>query len=122
MMATKKPTAEEQIASMETVLAGYKSQLAETTKDLETERTTRRENRDIAEKWRKRAGELESEVGALREELHGLTVEKARLKDNMDRPREPAPPQEVRLVTVPEEMVRHFRKDGYGGPYMPGSP
>lgn len=119
-MAAKKPAVavptkqDQQIDHLTMMANGYKNQLAETTAELERERTARRENSDIAGRWKKKAEGLETEVGNLREELHGITVDKARLEGYIDRARQFDPQPETKLVTVPEEMVRHFRTDGYG--------
>lgn len=108
-MAAKKPIPEDQIAHLQTALDGYKQQLAETTSDLEAVRKRANEEYDKARGWKKRADELETEVGQLRDDLHAITVEKARLEGYIDRAREfdqPAPQEPEAMVTVPESMIR----------------
>lgn len=68
----------------------------------------------IATERKQRIGNLEAEVSKMRDELHGLTVEKSRLEGYIDRAREFDPPAETKMVTVPEEMVRAPRLNGGG--------
>lgn len=112
-MATKKPSLEEQNANLEEGNALLSQRVKKLEDDLEVERTTRRENYDAGQKWKKRATELETEVGQLREELHGITVDKARLEGYIDRARQFDPEPEIKLVTVPEHMIRAPKM--YGG-------
>ncbi len=114
-MATKKPSLEEQNANLEEGNALLSQKLAETTADLERQRTSVRENYDAGQKWKKRANDLETEVGNLREELHGITVEKSRLEGYIDRAREADPAPEIKMVTVPETMLRQPKRGDLGG-------
>jgi hypothetical protein len=113
-MATKKtttaaPTKQDQIEGLTQTVEIYRNQVTEAKAELEREQIARRENRDIGERWKKRATELEIEVGQLREELHGITVEKARLEGYIDRARQFDTEPEPVMVTVPEDMIRQPR-------------
>jgi hypothetical protein len=61
---------------------------------------------------------LEKEVGTLREEIHGMTVEKARLEGYIDRAHESEPRPAPVMVTVPLETLRGDRSSKSDMDYM----
>lgn len=117
-MTAKKPTTDERIENMQTVVDGYKKQLAETSADMERYRKERTEAITNGREWKERAEMLEKEVGTLRDEIHGMTVEKARLEGYIDRAHESEPRPEPVMVTVPLETLRGDRNSKSDMDYM----
>lgn len=80
---------------------------------VEDLRASRDENYAAGKKWKSNAEALEKQRDELVEDLHRITVEKARLEGYIDRVREFDPQPEP--VMVPQRPDRHVnRLDGYG--------
>ncbi len=113
MAATKTtavPTKEQlEIEQLKAELTATQSVLADARTRRDQLLEERNQAQTVATQRKTRITELESEVGLLREELHAITVDKARLEGYIDRAREfdqPAPAEPDTMVTVPMSVLR----------------
>jgi hypothetical protein len=105
-MAENKPTIKELEAQIEA--------LVDQVSDL---RKTSDQNYSSGREWKQRADEAEREVRDLKDELHAMTIEKARLEGYIDRTRQFDPKPEPVMVPLGSDRIEHsFDHDmlGYG--------